>query len=341
MSTRGAVLLLACWSFLLNVQAADWIRPVQNTNHPVWGIRGGLQFAIDPAGFRPRSPRGLIRLGYPVLPSGEYDLINFIAIEPVVNGKKGFSELEQSQIDQRQGKVFWAVAPGETPNEGAPHIGNLTQVEQGLEELRVPLRIEPFENGARVRLEIVQRSDAPDEVTLTVFAEPESAPMEFCILTATMGNMARTRLLWLKDEVINSLELYPDYKETGFARHSSYSHDRLFQTPKGDVLVAMTSDEGNPAEVFPFPNSPLWHYGGVPVTQFWKKKVGTFRDDLMAVVNARYTYWKSQRPIPGGIAYENFELRERFYDGQQFTFGITKRAPGELGFTATTKPKPR
>ena len=39
----------------------------------------------------------------------------------------------------------------------------------------------------------------------------------------------------------------------------------------------------------------------------------------------------SRRPIPGGIAFENFELRERFYDGQRFVFGITPKTPEELG----------
>jgi len=75
---------------------------------------------------------------------------------------------------------------------------------------------------------------------------------------------------------------------------------------------------------------PLWHYGGSKVTQYWKKPRGTARDDLHVAVNARYTYWQSRRPIPGGVAFENFELRERFYDGQPFVFGITRETPDQL-----------
>ena len=30
-------------------------------------------------------------------------------------------------------------------------------------------------------------------------------------------------------------------------------------------------------------------------------------NELEGVVNGRYTYWASKSPIPGGIAYENFE----------------------------------
>ena len=74
---------------------ADWIRPGVSTNQPVWGVRGGLVWAVAPGGFRGGEPRGLIRLGYPVLPGKRYDLINFIAVEPVVQGRRGFSELER------------------------------------------------------------------------------------------------------------------------------------------------------------------------------------------------------------------------------------------------------
>ena len=65
---------------------ADWIRAGVNTDRPVWGLRGGLQFAIFPGSFTggDGGPRGLIRIGYPTLAGGKYDLINFIAVEPVV-----------------------------------------------------------------------------------------------------------------------------------------------------------------------------------------------------------------------------------------------------------------
>ncbi len=53
------------------------------------------------------------------------------------------------------------------------------------------------------------------------------------------------------------------------------------------------------------------------------------------VVNARYTYWMSSQPIPGGVAFENFELNERFYPGQQFVFGMTRKTVAELGVTST------
>jgi hypothetical protein len=65
--------------------------------------------------------------------------------------------------------------------------------------------------------------------------------------------------------------------------------------------------------------------------EYWAKPPGTSQDDLQVAVNGRYTYWMSRHPIPGGVAFENFEMRERFHPGQRFVFGITRRTPGELG----------
>ena len=309
----------------------EWVRPGVNTNQPVWGIRGGLLWAVAPAGFRTGEPRGLIRLGYPVLPGKRYDLINFIAIEPIAGGRRGFSELERSQLDGVAGKRIWAEN-----SAGASHTnlvaGQLRKGVRGQDELEVTLQVEKFENGAHVRLVVCQRSDRPDEIQLSVCQEPDSAPLEYCILTATTGNMARTRELWLKGEVVSSLKLYPDYRGKDFAPHREYSLSRLHRTAAGGVLVAATNDEPDPASVYPFPNSELWHYAGDKITQYWAKEAGTFRDDLQVVVNGRYTYWRSSRPIPGGIAFENFELRERFYDGQTSIFGITRQPPQQLGF---------
>ncbi|MEK7686220.1 MAG: hypothetical protein AAB466_12440 [Verrucomicrobiota bacterium] len=329
-----AALLLCCPS---RASAAEWWQAGLNTNQPLWGLHGGLQFAIHPAGFRGATggPRGLIRIGSPVLAQGRYDLVNFIAVEPVVKGRKGFSELEQSSLDQTKGKRIWA---GAATNEEKPAAslqpGTISRPTAGVDQLDVILRVEKFDNGAHVYLVVSQRSDAPDEIQFTIHSEPGGAPMDYCILTATMGNMARARQLWLKDEMVSSLKLYPDYTGTGFAEHTLYPLSRLHVTPPGDILVAITTDEENPAAVRPFPNSNLWYYGGSRVTQFWKKQKGGFREDLLVAVNARFTYWQSVRPIPGGVAFENFELRERFHEGQRFIFGLTFKTPKELGFSA-------
>ena len=331
MKWRVLIWLAAGWVGAFTSSSAEWIRPDVSTNRPVWGLREGLRWAIYPGGFRTGEPRGLIRLGYPVLPGGGYDLINFIAIEPVVKGRREFSELEHSQADHVPGKRIWA----EEASNGSPRMlvpGELTKSSNGVEQLMVILRIERFENGANVRLIARQRTDRPDELDLEVRAEPDSAPLSYCILTATMGNKARTRLLWLNDEIVSSLKLYSNHTDRDFAPHTVFLLDRLHRTPAGDVLVALTNDEADPANTQPQPRSPFWRYLGMPVTQYWRKPAGAFQNDLHVAVNARYIYYMSSRPIPGGVAFENFELRERFYDGQRFVFGITRKKPQELGF---------
>lgn len=159
--------------------SADSVRPGLNTNQPVWGMRGGLLWAVSPGGFRANSePRGLIRLGYPMLTNGGYDLVNAIAVEPVVKGRKDFSELEHSQLDDAQGKRFWAV--GNTSRGPSALIpGTLSRLPSGTEPLELCIGVEPFENGDIVRLMISQRDDAPDEIQLTIHAETNSAVMGY------------------------------------------------------------------------------------------------------------------------------------------------------------------
>ena len=310
-----------------------WVRAGVTDQKPVWGLQGHLVWGL-PAGQRPSDgPRGLIRLWSPVLTNGGNDLINFIAIEPVVPGHRGFSELEHSQLDGVPGKRFWCES-GAPPAQAATHLspGRIARLASGVECLRVRVGVERFENGAHLELVITQREDAPDELEFVIHALPDSAPLDYCILTATMGNKARTRLLWLREGPVSSLKLYPDYTKPDFAPHHLFPLNRLHRTPAGDLLVAITTDETNPAAVEPFSGRSHWRYAGFPLTQYWKKPAGTWRDDLHVAVNGRYTYWLSRQPIPGGVAFENFELRERFHDGQRFVFGLTRQSPRELGF---------
>jgi hypothetical protein len=185
--------------------------------------------------------------------NGDYELINFIAIEPIVQGRRGFSELEFSKLDQKNGKRLRAVNGTDCADASDDLVsGRLSQPSSGVEQLDVTVSIEPFENGARVWFVISQNTAAPDEIQLTAHAETNSAPLDYCILTAAMGNKARTRLLWLADETVSSLKLFPTHKSTGFTPHSAYSVDRLGRNSQGDMVVAVTTDEVDPALVFPF-----------------------------------------------------------------------------------------
>jgi hypothetical protein len=324
----AAALFLLCQTLLGS--AAEWVRAGVTTNQLVWGLRGGLLWAVPPAGFRQGEPRGLIRLGAPVLRDGNYDLVNFLAIEPIVRGRRGYSELEASQLDGKPGKGIYPACehlPGST--NLCP--GSIKSTSDGAETLEVPLLVERFDNGAHVRLMALQRSSKADELEIQVFQEPDSAPLEYCIITATMGNMARTRLLWLKHRVVSSLELYAGYHETGFAPHEEFHLPQLVRNAAGDVVVAVTTNEKDPAAVFPFKGTEHWHYAGVPVTQYWSVPSEDVQPDLRVVVNGRYTYWRSKQPVPGGIAFENFEVCEKFHQEQRFVFGITRTSPTDPG----------
>ena len=328
---RKTILILATLAALaLNASAVDAPTLISGTNQPVWGIYGGVVWAIPPASFAAGSPRGLIRIAYPTLTNGGYCLINFIAIEPVVAGRRGYSELEPSKLDGVQGKRIWTDSPNglilTNPPAGQPRKAMADKV------IEVKLNVEKFDNGAHVSLVIRQRTDKPDEIELGVFTEPDSQPLECCILTATMGNFARARQLWLKDEVVSSLKLFPDYKESGFAATRYFPASKMKRTTDGRLLAAITNDEEDPAAARPFPDKDWWYYGGCKVTQYWAKPAGESGEDLRVAVNGRFTYWQSQQPVPGGIAFENFELNERFREGQKFIFGLTRRTPQQLGF---------
>jgi hypothetical protein len=271
----------------------------------------------------------LIRIGYPTLTNGGYDLINFLAVEPVVNGRKGLSELEKSSVDGKQGKMFWA---GEVATGTNVHFvaGEISSSDAGVEQLSVTVVVERFENGAHIRLKLVQRGDAPDELRVTVEAQPDSRPIESCVITATMGNKMRARILQLRDGPISSLQLYPDYRGRDFAPHRFFALKQLPRMDNGDVVIPMMTDEEHPGAVQPFGRPHFWDYRGAKVTQYWRKAAAGVTDKLTCAVNGRFVYWGSKQPIPGGISFENFELREPFESGQTVIFGVTRKDWREL-----------
>jgi len=75
------------------------------------------------------------------------------------------------------------------------------------------------------------------------------------------------------------------------------------------------------------------------MAQFWLKPKGTFDETLHCRVNGRRVYWRSAMPLPGGIAFENFELRETFQPGREIWFGYTTKDPAALfGFPYDVSP---
>ena len=72
----------------LSLAAAEtslWIRPTESDDALIWGRRDGIVFGIPSKHGMP-GPRGLIRVGVYNDKTGKPELINFIAVEPVVHG---------------------------------------------------------------------------------------------------------------------------------------------------------------------------------------------------------------------------------------------------------------
>ncbi len=294
----------------------QWVRPCDSeTTAPRWGHRHGLQ-----VGLPGRHPRGLLYLYLKPVVQSEH-VLNFIAIEPVVNGSRAYSELEPSQLDGQNGKRFWSVdEPTLQPSDPDSLACGTVQSHGTTESLRVYVVSEPFANGAHVYLRLTFRSDRPYELELETYAAPGSAPMSHCILTATMGNYARLRKLHLENQTVTSRELWPDYRNADFAPAKDFGLDQLPRTSSGAVRVWASPDEADPASS----QAPgHWNYSGVPALQYWSLAPEEVHAETRVRLNGRYTYWMSKTPIPGGISFENFELERPFRNGERVTYGVT------------------
>ena len=324
-------------------QDSQWVRPMKAGDPLVWGRRDGIVFGLfSPGGIK--GPRGLIRVGLFTPDAAGPQLLNFIAVEPVIQGpgtrmdRMAFSEMETSTLDPGlRGKRMW-VHPENGDSAGFSggtletlHVGGAT-----IERLSVRIDVEKFtNNGAHVYVVASVDSDKPGELRLSTFAESDSPPLEELGLTATMGNYERLRLLWLKDRVVDSRELFANFPwpehwrmETGddFAEKENYPLPEMLRSGDGDAIVFCTSSEADPLHT-PGNESAHWVYTLPKVTQYWRVPGHEVQPDLRVRVNARHMYWASTSLVLGGVAFENFEVRQRFVQGQTTVFGITQQEP--------------
>jgi hypothetical protein len=316
---------------------SEWIRPLKLGDPLIWGRKDGVVFGLPSLGGLP-GPRGLIRVGVVSARSGKPDLLNFVAIEPVVLGagsrfsRMAFSELEPSRLDPRsRGKRLW-VDPGTI--SGDSYRGDLTKLPSNrtsIERLSVRIDVERFSaNGAHVYLVASIDSDRPSELRLAVYQYKDSPALEELTVTATMGNYERLRWLWLKDRVVDSRRLYASYTDDAFAEQENYPLDEMLRTADGDAIALCTSNETSPWAV---PNSAKGHWQyelQEKLTQYWRVPANGIEPDLRVRVNGRRVYWASHDPVPGGAAFENFEVRQRYEPGQVFIFGVSTKAPWEF-----------
>jgi len=294
-----------------------------------------------------RGPRGLLRVYAPYAGNARPRVINFISIEPVANGKRGQSEMETGMESGRAGlelRTADSLEEATHPRDAAnPSPGRIEKID-GHEALTFFIVPEPFRNGAQPVVQVILRRDRPHEVSLRVFAAKESAQMVSCVLSATMGNYARLRRLSLRDRIVEAKDLWPTFTPDswGFAPWKTFQRDQLVPA-SGDLMVSASQNEADPAhaEYDPKVNGG-WHYQGERVVQYWRARDAR---GTVARVNGRRTYWMSDAPIPGGIAFENFEMEAPFRAGQEFTFGVEPVRPektelGNVGAPTLGGPRP-
>ena len=328
------VVVLLVIGFLDGRASADdsqWVRPEKEDGLLVWGRHDGIVFGL-PSHTDWGVPRGLIRVG--IFPAGETGpkLLNYIAVEPVADtpsyNYKSYSEMESSQLDPgKQGKRLW-VDTGAGPDAWKGQITTLQRDGRSVECMSVPISVERFNpSKAHVRLTASVYSDHPNEVRFTVFAQDDSTPIKELTLSATMGNFERLRLVWLADRVLDSRKLAPDYTGKSFTADSNkYPLAEILRLPDGAAIVYASSNETDPASA----KTAGWPYGLPKLTQYWSVPASDVQPDLRVRVNERYDYWKSATPVFGGIAFENFEVRQKYVPGQTFVFGISPQEPWDL-----------
>lgn len=308
-----------------------WIQPVQGKPAmPVWGHANGIIVGLAPL----PGPRGLIRIYTPYLDYEFPEVMNFIAFEPIPRGaeERGYSELEKSSLDKDEwGKRFWSSDDATailSLNEQYPARGVVEKID-GEETLTLYVFSEPFDNGAKVYVRLRFFESRPYEFEITTNTYSGSVDLDYFITTATMGNKARLRTLFLKDGEKSSLDLWSGYKDIHFTSHAYFSQQEMIRSWKGDAyFIAAPNEKDYSKAVYAAETNVHWKFTGKQATQYWAQK--NPQEKLTGLVNGRFTYWASETPIPGGISIENFELKSPFKNGEQFVFGITPLSPQQF-----------
>jgi hypothetical protein len=274
---------------------------------PVFATEGGLGIGLWPL----RGPKGLIRVYAPSVGVEPPNMINFIAVEPVVDLQKGLSEIEELEFS----------------------ITEALRTDRGLEYRMTTGR---FRNGAELEVVIRLDHDTPEEIHFQVFTTDVGKPPQAVILTATMGNFAGLREVWTANGPVHARDMWiaPIPKDPyfeGFAPHREFYPPTLHEAD-GWIMAAATPDATGAPAANPEAASH-WHYKGRTATQYWKTRA---IEKLRLRVNARATYWGSTADIHGGPAIENFEFAAPFKLGLEFIFGVTQKTPIALGFKRRT-----
>lgn len=320
---RCFLLLMFASPFASGSDAFIWPGNGVPADRPTWGHRVGLRIGLAPAA----GPNGLVRIYAPHLDQEYPRMVNYLSVEPAVTGHpgRGQSELEESRTHPSQSGLTFAatnsLVESDTKGELPTGIHDC-----GAGTLRLFVHPEPFRNGAHPIIEFIFHRDQIDEVEIVIHAATNSAVMESCVISATMGNYGLLRELHLSgDRVARASELWSGepLDHLGFLPWRVWPADDLVRTATGDYRVSLSSDVSNPASTEYSAAVPgHWRYRGRGATHYWRSEPDT---PATVAVNARQTYWGTDALIPGGVSFENFELRMPFRDGQRLWFGVAAR----------------
>jgi hypothetical protein len=263
-----------------------WVQPNEENNFKLrWGFKEGIRI-----GLTPQVIRGLITIYAPYASQKTDEVLNFFAVEPIPMGEagRGLSELERSDLDNKRGKRIWTSNDDQAlePKDEKEVASGIISVENEIETLTVYLFVETFHNQVKVYLRVKFYANNPYEVEITTYKQKDSRELNNCIVTATMGNYARLRNLYLKDEIKSSKTIWHDYVEHDFAPHAFISKEQMIMGKNGYPYFIAAPDEKNPQEAeYVEGTANHWKYTGTPAVQYWYCK--DTDETLQGLVNGR------------------------------------------------------
>ena len=289
---------------------------------PIWGHKDGVQIGLAPTG----GPQGLIRIYAPHLGNAHPRVINFVSIEPTVRGQSGRDQSELQESRDRPGErglSFWA---SETVESGPRPV----KIPAGIYDaknrvLRVFIHTETFANGAKPIVECVFDAKQSRQVHFILHSAQDSAHMQWCTLSATMGNYSLLNRIGLRaGQFKTAQELWKNTQPeaNGFMPWKEWGASFLNKTPYRMYYATLTSTFDDPANAeYEADVPPEWRYHGPRSKITWIAEPSA---NPIVAVNGRETFYGTDTRIPGGVSFENFEMRIRFRNRLKLWLEVSK-----------------
>lgn len=323
-----------------------WIYPESDDANPLWGVKNGIVFGTEKAemDFKPGGAwaKGLLRIGWRD-EEGKSHFFNYIGVTIIQLGSRVDSS-EIQRITFNPDNKDYASALQDLLNQypdNSSEVQDFISLEKNPpaslsqvttfedDEMTVLFRLSTFQyTEAKIYLIIVVNRNNPREIKISTYNQEEEAnPLNFIVISATWGNLARLRDLYLGNRTVNARELF-EGEELGnwcFYPRVGFGVDELIVDEEGTVTVYAGNDEEG--EWIADLGNGAPYYDGEKFYQYWRKYAGSYSDELHVAVNGREKYFGGfvnpcgNKDITGGVSYENFEMIEEYYLGQTFWFG--------------------